>query len=868
MKTILMATVVSAVLGVFAWVMFHESVLPPEFDRGIESVSYNITAPGENEADGEAAEELLRQVDRDMALIAGVARSIRLYASVGLFHDIPPIARRHGLGVVAGAWVSADEKATRAELDALIDVANRNPNVRSVVVGNETILREEVEVEELIALLRQTRQRVRVPVTTGETWDIWLKHPELGREVDYIAAHILPYWEGIPADMTVAYAFERYAQLREAFPGKKIVIAEFGWPSRGTNNRAADPGPMIQASVVRGFLEEAQRRGVPYNIIEAIDQPWKTAEGAVGPYWGLYDAGRTAKFAFEGRVEERTYWLRAAIGVALGAVFTLLSFAAVRRRTPTFVQVAAVGLAAQALGTGVAMAVLYPFENYLNVGSAIAWSVGILLMIPLTVMTLVKVAEVADIVLGRRPRRLIRAPAQAGANWRAPKVSVQIAACRENPAMLIETLDSVAALDYPDFEVLVIVNNTPDETQWRPIEAHCAKLGERFKFINLPQVDGFKAGALDTAMSRVAPDAEILALIDADYIVHRDWLKDLVPAFADPAVGLVQAPQDHRDGEASTFKTVMNSEYAGFFDIGMVQRNEDDAIIAHGTMLLLRRSAFEAVGGWDSATITEDTELGLRLFRGGWSALYTNRRYGWGCLPDTFSAFRKQRHRWAYGAVQIIRRHWRAMLPRDRSLTQAQKYQFVTGWSFWMSDTVGVGAAILNLLWVPMILVVGVMIPMLPFTLPILAMFVVNLAHCALLYGVRVRQPAYRIAGAALAAMSLQFTVAKAVAKSVANRTLPFLRTDKGGQAVRGPRGLIAVPEAFIGSALASGAALLYFTNTVEMMEVDVFAATLMVQSLPFLAAPAMLLLERLSDRGAAVPAPQQPTPVSTSPGI
>ena len=81
----------------------------------------------------------------------------------------------------------------------------------------------------------------------------------------------------------------------------------------------------------------------------------------------------------------------------------------------------------------------------------------------------------------------------------------------------------------------------------------------------------------------------------------------------------------------------MNGEYAGFFDIGMVQRNEYNAIIVHGTMCLIRRQALEAAGGWSSDTICEDTDLGLTLLELGWQAHYTNRRYGHGLLPDIHS---------------------------------------------------------------------------------------------------------------------------------------------------------------------------------------------------------------------------------------
>src|ERR1051326_478464 len=166
--------------------------------------------------------------------------------------------------------------------------------------------------------------------------------------------------------------------------------------------------------------------------------------------------------------------------------------------------------------------------------------------------------------------------------------------------MLKLTLDAVARLDYPNFECILVINNTPDPAMWRPVEDHCAGLGERFKFVRADELAGFESGALRLALAHTAPDAEIIGVIDADYVLDPGWLRDLVPAFADATVGLVQAPQDHRDGERSVMHHAMNGEYAGFFDVGMIQRNENNAIIVHGTMCLIRRAAIENVGGSDT----------------------------------------------------------------------------------------------------------------------------------------------------------------------------------------------------------------------------------------------------------------------------
>ena len=125
---------------------------------------------------------------------------------------------------------------------------------------------------------------------------------------------------------------------------------------------------------------------------------------------------------------------------------------------------------------------------------------------------------------------------------------------------------------------------------WRPVEQHCAQLGARFRFFHVDPLPGFKAGALNFALAHTAPDAEIVAVIDSDYQVEPHWLRDLVPGFAEPKVAIVQAPQDYRDGGESAFKAMCYAEYHGFFHIGMITRNERNAIIQHGTMTLVRRA--------------------------------------------------------------------------------------------------------------------------------------------------------------------------------------------------------------------------------------------------------------------------------------
>ncbi|MEA2904848.1 MAG: hypothetical protein QOI12_2235 [Alphaproteobacteria bacterium] len=834
------AAVVALLVCVHAglWTLLQRQQTVPNIDGPLASVSYSPYSRAQHPDYGDRP--TAEQIRADLKLLSPYTRTIRTYSSTGGVELVPGIAAEFGLKVTVGIWIDKNEARNEREIQQALALAKRYSNVNAIVVGNETTLRAEKSVDELIKIIQRVKRQSPVPVTTGEIWTVWIDHPELASAVDFIAAHILPYWEGFTTTQAVEHSILAYDKLRRAHPGKRIVIAEFGWPSAGYNMHKADPGRIEQAVVIRDFISRADAYGIDYNIIEAFDQPWKTNEGGVGPYWGLFDASRQAKFTWAGPVSDPDHWKVAGLAALLGL---LLSLPILAKPRATVGEAVALAVAANAVGAWLAIVFAFWNVHYFVWGAAFALGFGILLLIPLVAIALARVEEIAAIAFGRGPQRLLVGPAAAPEGF-APKVSIHVPAHHEPPDMLKATLDAVARLEYPNFECVVVINNTPDPAFWRPIEDHCRELGERFKFVNADNVSGYKAGALRLALSHTADDAEIIGVIDADYVVRPDWLKDLVPVFADSKVGMIQAPQDHRDGERTVMHHAMNGEYAGFFDIGMVQRNEANAIIVHGTMCLIRRAAIVAAGGWSSDTIVEDTDLGLTMLECGWQIHYTNRRYGHGLLPDTFDAYKKQRHRWAYGGFQILKKHWRHLLPGARGLTREQKREYAFGWLNWLgAESIGVVVAMLNLLWVPVVAFVGIAIPDQILTIPIIAAFAVSLLHFVALYRLRVRIPAGQMLGAVFAAMSVQWTVARAVGFGVWKESLPFTRTAKGGHTRKGPD-FPAFWEAVMAALLLIGAATLVITNYKQIHELNIFALVLVVQSLPFIAAAAVALVE------------------------
>jgi len=842
MRVVAAVLLLVSVLHAGLWGVLRDREPAPDFKGLLPSVSY---APFEGSAHPDIDNiPSIEKIRADLKTLSTMTRAIRLYSSTGGVELVPPIAAEFGIKVTVGAWIDKDKDRNEREIKAAIELARKNSNVVGVVVGNEVIYRGEQKVEDLIDMIKKVKGSVRVPVTTGEIWNIWRDNPDLASNVDFIAAHVLPYWENFRSDQAVDQAVDRYNLLRNLFPGKRIVIAEFGWPSQGYNLRNADPGPFQQALTLRNFVSRAEAIGMEYNIVEAIDQPWKFFEGGVGPYWGILNASREPKFAWTGPVENPDYWKLMTIALLVGV---LLSLPILRIEKATAKQ--AFLLSATANGVGAWAATVFAFWNshYFIFGSAFALTLGMILLVPLVLIAMARIDEIAAVALGRPPQRLLSKskPVENVPENYYPKVSIHIPAYFEPVEMLKQTLDALSRLNYPNYECVVIINNTPDPAFWQPIQDHCRALGERFKFINAEKVQGFKAGALRIAMDRTAVDAEIIGILDADYVVDPDWLKDLVPAFADPRVGLVQAPQEHRDGDLSIMHYIMNGEYAGFFDIGMVQRNEANAIIVHGTMCLIRRAAMDMAGGWSSDTICEDSDLGLAIQELGWITHYTNHRYGQGLLPDTYEAFKKQRHRWAYGGLQIVKKHWRHFLPGRSRLTPDQKREYGLGWLNWLgAESLGVVVALLNLIWVPIVAFADIAIPDKILTLPIIGAFIVSLAHFLSMYRARVAIKPGQMLGAMIAAMSVQWTVSRAVAQGLITEHIAFARTSKGGLS-RMSIEFQAFWEAVIGTLLLVGAGVLVASNSFrQITEIYIFAGVLVLQSLPFLAAVAIAILE------------------------
>jgi glycosyltransferase involved in cell wall biosynthesis len=332
----------------------------------------------------------------------------------------------------------------------------------------------------------------------------------------------------------------------------------------------------------------------------------------------------------------------------------------------------------------------WTFASHLGVAGTIGGLVLWALEVAAAVLGCAYLWELCD-TLGRVvwERRVGRAQLPDPATGPFSLVCLQVPCYNEPPEMVIETLESLRSLDYPNVQIQVLDDNTDDEALWRPVEAWCREHG--VQFVHLSDWPGFKSGALNYALQHMVPDScELIGVVDSDYQIDPQFLSRCVPLFDDPAVGFIQAPQDYRDWEGAPFYRRLYYSYRYFFSVTQPSRNERNGAIFAGTMGLIRRKALDQIGGWDEWCITEDADLSLRLLRAGWSGLHVDTSFGKGIMPLTFEALKGQRFRWCFGGIQILRRHWRSLLPGRRTpqnqLTSGQRWAYLSGAIQWYGD--------------------------------------------------------------------------------------------------------------------------------------------------------------------------------------
>jgi exo-beta-1,3-glucanase (GH17 family) len=322
------------------------------------------------------------QIEQDLTQLVKVTDCVRTYSIDNGLDQVAGIAAKVGLKVMQGIWLGSDRLKNLNQIATVVALTKQYSNITSVVVGNEVLLRGEMTINDLAAIIRSVKSQVTVPVTYADVWEYWLRNREIYDAVDFVTIHILPYWEDFP--IRARYAAAHVDSIRQrmavAFPGKEILIGETGWPSEGRMREGALPSRTNQARVVSEILLLAKQENFRVNLIEAYDQPWKRQlEGTVGGYWGLFDSvRREVKYPPGVPISNFPLWKwQMGAGMALSLIVFVSAYFTTRRRpwTPRLSSWIAVFISATTAGILLGVAGDKMFYESFGVGGWLQWGV-------------------------------------------------------------------------------------------------------------------------------------------------------------------------------------------------------------------------------------------------------------------------------------------------------------------------------------------------------------------------------------------------------------------------------------------------------------------------------------------------------------
>ncbi|MDT0293031.1 glycosyltransferase family 2 protein [Mesonia ostreae] len=238
-----------------------------------------------------------------------------------------------------------------------------------------------------------------------------------------------------------------------------------------------------------------------------------------------------------------------------------------------------------------------------------------------------------------------------------PLVSIHLPICNEPPKLVLKTIESVEKLQYSNFELLIISNNTLDKNLWKPIEEKIADLDHRFKFLHKDKIKGFKAGALNYGLGYTNSSANYIFTLDADYVLNKDAIDVAIGTIQKMEVDLLQFPQSYRNISPETNGVEIN--YKHYFDCYLSSKKSAILALPTGTLTLIDTKVFNNGYLWPTDSITEDASLGVDLVSRKMKIAFCNYIIGKGTMPTESKDYSKQFKRWVFGNFQVLAKVWK-----------------------------------------------------------------------------------------------------------------------------------------------------------------------------------------------------------------
>jgi cellulose synthase/poly-beta-1,6-N-acetylglucosamine synthase-like glycosyltransferase len=252
-------------------------------------------------------------------------------------------------------------------------------------------------------------------------------------------------------------------------------------------------------------------------------------------------------------------------------------------------------------------------------------------------------------------------------NW--PRVTIQLPIYNER--YVVERLiKSVCRFDYPKnmLEIQILDDSTDDTSDIaKALAGQMKEKGFDVQYIHRDQRTGFKAGALREGLKKAK--GELLGIFDADFVPTPEFLRETVPYFTDPKVGMLQTRWGHINSDYSLLTRAQSIGIDGHFGVEQAARAWSGLFMNfNGTAGIWRRKTIEDAGGWQADTLTEDLDLSYRAQLKGWKLKFLTDVVCPAEVPVTINAFKSQQHRWAKGSIQTAKKNLGNLFKSDVSL--------------------------------------------------------------------------------------------------------------------------------------------------------------------------------------------------------
>ena len=270
-----------------------KALFSTHLNKGLHGLCFSPYLEGQNIGDQLSKSQISQRMD----IIAPYTNWVRSFSCTEGNEQTPKIAHKKHLKTMVGAWISDDKDQNEKEINALINLAKFGL-VDIAVVGNETLMREELTENELLEYIHRVKQAIPgVPVTYVDAYYQFIERPQLIDACDVILVNCYPFWEGCSIEQSATYLKQMYAVTQKAAKGKQVIISETGWPNQGDSTKDAQPSEINAMKYFINTTNWAQQNEVPLFYFSSFDESWKVHhEGDVGARWGLWDTNEKLKF--------------------------------------------------------------------------------------------------------------------------------------------------------------------------------------------------------------------------------------------------------------------------------------------------------------------------------------------------------------------------------------------------------------------------------------------------------------------------------------------------------------------------------------------------------------------------------------------